>query len=145
MVLLTLLPSFILVFLGSLAIEGAPTDAPPKTLSLPLTVSGIDSLAYTIPVVLGAQSFNLTLDTNAQDLILFAKGYQYTQPTCGNVTENRDFFDPSVSYTYKDERDSFYDWGVSRNPLFPYMEVACDELFGASYRVHGTWARDALS
>ncbi|KAH7712410.1 hypothetical protein AAVH_20252 [Aphelenchoides avenae] len=89
-----LLQSFILVLLGSLAIEGAPTDAPPKTLSLPLTVSGVDGLPYTIPVVLGAQSFNLTLDTNAQDLMLFAKGYQYTQLTCGNVTENRNFFDP---------------------------------------------------
>lgn len=50
-----LLQSFILVLLGSLAIEGAPTDAPPKTLSLPLTVSGVDGLPYTIPVVLGGR------------------------------------------------------------------------------------------
>ncbi|KAH7712411.1 renin [Aphelenchoides avenae] len=140
-----ILQSFILVLGGTLSTKGARTDAPPKTLSLPLSVSGVDSLAYTIPVSVGGQAFNLTLDTNAQALVFFEKGYQYIQNSCGNATENRNFFDPSSSKTYQDTGNFAVGWGVSRYPLFPYMEVACDELVGGAYELHGTVASDTLS
>lgn len=95
--------------------------------------------------ILAGQPFNLTLDTAATALLLFAKGltYQRQHYVCGNETGQRNYFDPrsvnyhfnlqlpncifskSVSYYDGDELiPSGWDGAVPRYPKVPYVGVS---------------------
>ncbi|KAH7693784.1 hypothetical protein AAVH_39176, partial [Aphelenchoides avenae] len=61
---------------------------------LPLKVNGIESFVYTVDVQVGSQRFNLTLDTNAQGSVLFAKGFVASNRSCSKGDAQRNLFDP---------------------------------------------------
>ncbi|KAH7696091.1 hypothetical protein AAVH_36841, partial [Aphelenchoides avenae] len=62
------------------------------------------------------QSFNLTLDTNKQVSVLFAKGFVASNRSCSKGDAQRHLFDPSLSksFTALDRRVS--GWSLDEYP-----------------------------
>ncbi|KAH7713569.1 hypothetical protein AAVH_19107, partial [Aphelenchoides avenae] len=83
---------------------------------LPLKVNGIESLVYTVDVQVGSQSFNLTLDTNSQASVLFAKGFVASNRSCSKGDAQRRLFDPSLSKSFKVTAESVGGWYLYEYP-----------------------------
>ncbi|KAH7671525.1 hypothetical protein AAVH_42675, partial [Aphelenchoides avenae] len=127
--------------LGLRLISGTPLKGPPKSVSLPLhrhvplyesedaqaslplKVSDIESLVYTIDVQVGSppQRFNMTLDSNADAPVLFAKGLVAWNRSCSTGDDrHRNLFDRSLSKTFE-ARNDLADLGGYELNAYPYV------------------------
>ncbi|KAH7712657.1 hypothetical protein AAVH_19999 [Aphelenchoides avenae] len=129
--------------LGILLTSASPLHGPAKTVSLPLhrpysayqsedaqgslplSVNGIESLVYTVDVQVGSQIFNLTLDTNAEASVLFAKGFVASNRSCSKGDAERRLFDPSLSTSFKVTTGSVGGWFLYE---YPYVGVSQREV-----------------
>ncbi|KAH7695409.1 hypothetical protein AAVH_37532, partial [Aphelenchoides avenae] len=68
---------------------------------MPMKVNSMESLVYTIDVVVGSQRFNLTLDTTTQESVLFSKDFVATKHPCSMGDAHRNLFDPSLSKSFE--------------------------------------------
>ncbi|KAH7680267.1 hypothetical protein AAVH_41360, partial [Aphelenchoides avenae] len=106
---------------------------------LPLKVNGIESLVYTVDVQVGSQSFNLTLDTNAQASVLFAKDFVASNRSCSKGNAQRNLFDPSISKSFKVTAGSVGGWYLYE---YPYVGLECHQSLGYGPSLHGVWGQD---
>ncbi|KAH7713563.1 hypothetical protein AAVH_19101 [Aphelenchoides avenae] len=88
---------------------------------------------------IAAQRFSLTLDTGAQNFVLFSKGYASTlRPLCGKGDMQRKLFDPSLSRTLK----------LTNEPsgallrAYPYVGLECHKSVGSEIMLYGVRATD---
>ncbi|KAH7719416.1 aspartic protease 7 [Aphelenchoides avenae] len=148
------------VALGFILASGTPLHGPAKSMSLPLhrpysvyesddaqeplplSVNGIESLVYTVDVQLGSQIFNLTLDTNAEASVLFAKGFVASNRSCSKGDAERRLFDPSLSTSFKVTTGSVGGWFLYE---YPYVGLECHQSVGAGQLLQGVWGQDAYN
>ncbi|KAH7712655.1 hypothetical protein AAVH_19997 [Aphelenchoides avenae] len=137
--------------------SGTPLKGQPKPLSLPLhrpfspykgedvqgplplSVNGIESLVYTVDVQVGSQRFNLTLDTNAQASVLFAKGFVALNRSCSTGYAQRNLFDPGLSKTLQVAAGSVGGWYLYE---YPYVGLECHESIGSGMDLYGMRVQD---
>ncbi|KAH7713846.1 hypothetical protein AAVH_18791 [Aphelenchoides avenae] len=104
-----------------------------------MKVNGIESLVYTVDVQVGSQRFNLTLDTNAEASVLFAKGFVASNRSCSKGDAQRHLFDPSLSKTFKVTSGSIGGWYLFE---YPYVGLECHQSIGYGQSLQGVWGQD---